>query len=364
MSKCINLICNKMTHCIKKTFLKDFKSLSLDDDSDTLKGKKFSKGIKGNTPYKIIQKSSFNSYAPQGDYKHLENYNIFKNFINKPLVKTYIEEIFLPNKEIKDFQIKKIKGIYHQIKDDLNALFTHLGMELKIPEAKYYLSSDTFDITCNPATQRDLDIYTPLLMLEWWIYPKKFIQKTSIKALTLVHDIEFRTESYTQDRKGCPEYKNTKSIVFSVDETNFAYIRIVLHHEFFHFIDFADDQSYDDDEFENLNEKGFEYGEGGDSERQWIKLDKNIRGFINHYSTTDLAEDRAEIYQYLIGCPDEALNNGDIIVRKKAKRIKDFLNNFDKEGIGNLKNNFWNDLIDFRKHYPYKEAVFQGNVSH
>ena len=364
MSKCINLICNKMTHCIKKTFLKDFKSLSLDDDSDTLKGKKFSKGIKGNTPYKIIQKSSFNSYAPQGDYKHLENYNIFKNFINKPLVKTYIEEIFLPNKEIKDFQIKKIKGIYHQIKDDLNALFTHLGMELKIPEAKYYLSSDTFDITCNPATQRDLDIYTPLLMLEWWIYPKKFIQKTSIKALTLVHDIEFRTESYTQDRKGCPEYKNTKSIVFSVDETNFAYIRIVLHHEFFHFIDFADDQSYDDDEFENLNEKGFEYGEGGDSERQWIKLDKNVRGFINHYSTTDLAEDRAEIYQYLIGCPDEALNNGDIIVRKKAKRIKDFLNNFDKEGIGNIKNNFWNDLIDFRKHYPYKEAVFQGNVSH
>ena len=364
MSKCINLICNRMTHCIKKTFLKDFKSLSMDEESDNLKGKKFNKGIKGNTPYKIIQKSSFNSYAPQGDYKHMENYNIFKNFINKPLVKRYIEEIFLPNKEIKDFQIKKITGIYHQIKDDLNALFTHLGMELKIPEAKYYLSSDTFDITCNPATERDLDIYTPLLMLEWWIYPKKFIQRTSIKALTLVHDIEFRTESYTQDRKGCPEYKNTKSIVYSVDETNFAYIRIVLHHEFFHFIDFADDQSYDDDEFESLNEGGFEYGEGGDSERQWIKLDKNVRGFINHYSTTDLAEDRAEIYQYLIGCPDEALNNGDIIVRKKAKRIKDFLNNFDNEGIGNIKNNFWNDLIDFRKHYPYKEAVFQGNVSH
>ena len=364
MSKCINLIYNRMTHCIKKTFLKDFKSLSIDEESDNLKGKKINKGIKGNIPYKIIQKSSFNSYALQGDYKHMENYNIFKNFINKPLVKTYIEEIFLPNKEIKDFQIKKIKGIYHQIKEDLNALFTHLGMELKIPEAKYYLSSDTFDITCNPATERDLDIYTPLLMLEWWIYPKKFIQRTSIKALTLVHDIEFRTDSYTQDRKGCPEYKNTKSIVFSVDETNFAYIRIVLHHEFFHFIDFADDQSYDDEEFESLNEGGFEYGEGGDSERQWIKLDKNMRGFINHYSTTDLAEDRAEIYQYLIGCPDEALNNGDIIVRKKAKRIKDFLNNFDKEGIGNIKNNFRNDLIAFRKHYPYKEAVFQGNVSH
>lgn len=364
MAKCINLLCNRMTHCIKKTFSKEFSSLSEEEEVSTLKGIKSNKINKGNTPYKIIQKSSFNSYAPQGNYKKLENYNIFKNFINKPLVKIYIEEIFLPNKEIKEFQVKKITGIYDQIKEDLEALFSHLGMELKIPEAKYYLSTDSFEITCSPATQRELDIYTPLLMLEWWIYPKKFIQKAEIKALTLVHDISFKTESYTQDRKGCPEYKNTKSIVFSVDENNFAYIRIVLHHEFFHFIDYADDKSYDDDEFENLNEEGFEYGEGGDSERQWIKLDKNMKGFINHYSTTDLAEDRAEIYQYLIGCPDEALNNGDIIVRKKAKRIQDFLNNFDKEGMGNPKNNFWNNLIDFRRKYPYKEAVFQGNASH
>ena len=362
MSKCICLVFNKMTDCIRKTFTKDLYKLSPDEDeSISLKG---SKNIKGNTPYKIIQKSSFNSYAPQGDYTKLENYNIFKNFIKKPLVKTYIEEIFLPNKLIKNFQIEKITGIYQEIKEDLNALFSKLGMELKIPEAKYYLSTDSFEITCNPATQRELDIYTPLLMLEWWIYPKKFIKKSSLKTITLVHNISFRTESYVQDRKGCPEYKNTKSIVFSVDETNFAYIRIVLHHEFFHFIDYADDQSYEDDEFEDLNEKGFEYGDGGDSEREWIKLDKDTKGFINHYSTTDLAEDKAEIYQYLIGCPDEALNNGDIIVRKKAKRIQDFLNDFDKEGMGNPQNNFWNNLIDFRSKYPYKEAVFQGNISH
>jgi hypothetical protein len=58
------------------------------------------------------------------------------------------------------------------------------------------------------------------------------------------------------------------------------------------------------------------------------------------------------------------LNNKDIIVRKKAKRIHDFINNFDKVGIGNIKNNFWSNLIDFRKQYPYKEQVFQGNINH
>ena len=58
------------------------------------------------------------------------------------------------------------------------------------------------------------------------------------------------------------------------------------------------------------------------------------------------------------------MKNNKVIVKKKAKRVQDFLNNFDKEGIGNLKNNFWNNLIDFRSKYPYKEAVFQGNAFH
>ena len=40
MSKCINLLCNKMTYCIKKTFTKDFSRLSEDEESDTLKDKK------------------------------------------------------------------------------------------------------------------------------------------------------------------------------------------------------------------------------------------------------------------------------------------------------------------------------------
>ena len=92
MSKCINVLLNKMTYCIKKTFLKDFSTLSEDEE---LKVPKSNKNNKGNTSYKIIQKSSFNSYAPQGNYKNLENYNIFKNFINKPLVKIYIEERYI-----------------------------------------------------------------------------------------------------------------------------------------------------------------------------------------------------------------------------------------------------------------------------
>ena len=310
----------------------------------------------------IIQKTSNNEFNLQGDFTKLENYDLFKKFLKIPLVKIYIEEIFLPNKEIKSFQLEKIKGIFKKIEKLLYQLFDRLNIKLNIPSNKFYLKSHSFDLEGDPATSSDLDCYTPLLFIEFWIYGKSFIKKSKLKKINLVHNIEYINSEYSQERAGCPEYDDTKSITYAIHEKNLAYIRIVLHHEFFHYIDYADDFNYDDDDWEKLNQKGFEYGEGGDTEREWIKLEKNQIGFINHYSTSSLAEDRAEIYQYLISCPDEALNNNDKIVSKKAKRIQEFLNNFDKDGIGNSKNNFWANLIDYRQKYVYKEKVFQGNI--
>ena len=40
----------------------------------------------------------------------------------------------------------------------------------------------------------------------------------------------------------------------------------------------------------------------------------------------------------------------------------DFVNKFDCDGFGSKKGNFWNNLIDFRKEFVYKESVYQGNV--
>ena len=310
----------------------------------------------------ILQKSSSNNFNLQGDFTKLENYDLFQKFLSIPLVQTYIEEVFRPNKEIKSFQLKKIEGIFKKIESLLYQLFTRLGLELVIPEYKSNLKSISFDLEGNPPTQSDLDCYTPILFMEFWIYGKSFIKQSKLKKIILLHNINYTNAEGTQDRAGCPEYDISKSITFAIREKNLAYIRIVLHHELFHFIDYADDQNFDDEGWEELNQKGFEYGEGGNTEREWIKLEKNVMGFINHYSTSALEEDRAEIYQYLISCPDEALNNNDVIVSKKAKRLQNFLNEFDKKGMGNEKKNFWANLIDYRQRYVYKERVFQGNV--
>ena len=314
---------NCLSCCMKYLNLnKCFKHyIHLNEDQDS------SPKNKGSSKIIILQKSSSNNFNVQGDFTKLENYDLFQKFLSIPLVQIYIEEVFRPNKEIKSFQLDKIEGIFKEIENLLYELFTRLGLKLIIPVSKYSLKSLTFDIEGDPPSKTDLD-----------------------------------NSEGTQDRAGCPEYDLTRSLTFAIREKNLAYIRIVLHHEFFHFIDYADDHYFGDDGWSELNQKGFEYGEGGDTEREWIKLEKNVMGFINHYSTSALEEDRAEIYQYLMSCPDEALNNNDIIVSKKAKRMQNFLNEFDRKGVGDEKNNFWANLIDYRQKYIYKEKVFQGNV--
>ena len=205
----------------------------------------------------------------------------------------------------------------------------------------------------------------PIFFLEWAIYPRSFIKCSKIKEIVLCNSINFYSFGKThipEYRAGCPETMMTNSLLFSLQERNFVYIRLVIHHELFHFIDWIDDYSYEDKKWNTFNMPGFKYGKGGQSERVWIQLDEHTKGFINHYSTTGSEEDRAEIYQYLIGCPDEALNHKDDIIVKKANHIKSFIVNFDKYGIGDKNKDFFNDLCDFRNKFPYKESVYTGCI--
>ena len=309
---------------------------------------------------KILQLTSNNEFLPQGIYENMENFDILKSFLSKPLVQIYFNELFRPNKNIKTFQYQKIKGIFKEMKSDFDNLFKRFKIKYKIPTSKFKIKTFSSKIESNPCENEDLDMFVPLFFLEFLIYPKSFIKNSKIKQIIFVHDIQFTTPFYSQERAGCPEYQQTKSLILAAAERNFLYIRIVMHHEFFHYVDWIDDNSYEDEIFEKLNEPNFKYGNGGEFEREWIKLEKGTKGFINHYSTTGLEEDRAEIYQYLIGDPDEALNNKDEIVRKKVKRIQEFVNKFDPNGMGNKNNNFWGNLIDFRRKFVYREQVYQG----
>jgi hypothetical protein len=72
-----------------------------------------------------------------------------------------------------------------------------------------------------------------------------------------------------------------------------------IHHEVFHMLDWeinARDYS-DDAEWQVLNPHGFTYGTRKESDIQ--------PGFVNTYATTNVYEDRASVFQYLMARPDE-----------------------------------------------------------
>lgn len=336
--------------CCKKLLSSSYSSIPRKEDNEN--------------PIQIFQMTDTNEMGPQGDFRKFENGDLIMAFLSKPLVKVYIDEIFRPNKSIKDFHYEKIKGIYKQIKPLIDELSKRIKLKFNIPKKKTKIKLFAYRIDTTPSTEVDLDNYMPIFFLEWAIYPKSFIKKTQLKEITFVHTIKFTSsfQDKTQYRAGCPETTITESLLLSTQERNFVYMRIVIHHELFHYIDWVDDYSYEDPVWAKFNVPGFKYGKGGEFEREWIQLDKHVRGFINHYSTSALEEDRAEVYQYLIGSPDEALNHKDEIVKKKANRIKEVLCKFDKDGIGNPDNYFFSHLKDYRSKFQYKESVFMGNV--
>lgn len=73
-----------------------------------------------------------------------------------------------------------------------------------------------------------------------------------------------------------------------------------LHHEIFHLFDHATVPGGDyrhDPEWERLNPRAFRY-----QPKPSLQIEP---GFINDYAKTDLAEDKASVFEYLMGYPDE-----------------------------------------------------------
>ena len=85
------------------------------------------------------------------------------------------------------------------------------------------------------------------------------------------------------------------------------YLCRVLHHEFFHIIDYRDDGDvYEDKAWAALNRPGFHYGTGGKNAQHVAsarELTEKFPGFLNYYATTGVEEDKAEVFANLIVDP-------------------------------------------------------------
>ncbi|MDX2090229.1 MAG: hypothetical protein SFX73_20385 [Kofleriaceae bacterium] len=71
----------------------------------------------------------------------------------------------------------------------------------------------------------------------------------------------------------------------------------VVHHEVFHLFDRATSGAKSDREWATLNPRGFEYRDPA------VSAATRPAGFVNTYATTNELEDRATVFEYLLGQP-------------------------------------------------------------
>ena len=92
-----------------------------------------------------------------------------------------------------------------------------------------------------------------------------------------------------------------------VDRPNSDYVRHVMHHEFFHIVDWSGASwRWRVPEWKKLNALKFQYGKGGHTMQQDAKswsLASGTPGFLNRYSRSSVAEDMAEMYAFLMTRP-------------------------------------------------------------
>jgi hypothetical protein len=190
------------------------------------------------------------------------------------------------------------------------------------------------------ADPKALHEYARLFVPEFSLYPADLVKRARLRRVVLCRDLSFAG----QRRNAVPDYEHdTLYLDVSRGTYNTRYLRKVIHHEFFHIIDYRDDGSvYADERWASLNPPGFKYGGSGRAAqdlRETSVLTTKYPGFLNHYSTTAVEEDKAEVFANLVVdlayVEDRALT--DRVLRAKVARMKELLAAFCPEMDGR----FW-----------------------
>jgi hypothetical protein len=220
-----------------------------------------------------------------------------------------------------------------------------LDVVLSRPELPVFpIVISTGKIHGKEADRKNIESYWPLLWSEWNLYPPELVEKAALKRIILCEDLAFENAAHvTQLRTALPDYEH-HDLYLDVQRgrENTLYVCEVIHHEFFHIIDWCADQDKDEDGWIALNPPGFTYLEGGETQQKnphTSELSDNP-GFLNEYSTSGLIEDKAEIFAHMVMDRKRVEQRGmtDGIIKGKMQKMQELLRRFCPQ----LDAQFWN----------------------
>ena len=187
------------------------------------------------------------------------------------------------------------------------------------------------------AVADDLRNYSRLFAAEFSLYALSLVKKTRLKRVIFCRTLSFAG----QRRTAIPDFEHD-DLYFDVEsgKADPIYLRKVIHHEFFHIVDLRDDgKLYEDERWKNLNPSEFKYGTGGKNAQNvsdTATLTEKYPGFLNHYSTTGVEEDKAEVFANLIVDAVYVAQRAqtDRVLSAKAERMKELVAEFCAEMDG------------------------------
>lgn len=175
-----------------------------------------------------------------------------------------------------------------------------------------------------------------LYIEEFSKYPRSLLRAVNLEWVAFVKGLRVaddpRAGTYLRFFRAV-DMKPAGGVVYDVQQGayNERYVRWVLHHEFFHFIDSRLDRSIEDRAWSRLNPKAFRYT--GVRASAPVLLDHPRAGVITSYSMKSMPEDRAEVFAALF--VDEAhprlrqIAQADPVVRSKVRLMMQLLRRID-----------------------------------
>ncbi len=201
-----------------------------------------------------------------------------------------------------------------------NTVLAALGVEVVVPGRAVQLESGASTLSAVPASKAATERALATLANELARYSAEFLRRARLHRLLLCTELHEGSVAIPS----LPNYHGT--LIVDVD-ADAPFLRRLVHHEIFHFADYADDdQLSHDPAWLGLNDHYFVYGDGGRFQREpgAGRFRSDLPGFVSRYATSGLEEDKAETFAMYMAAPDAfaALAASDPIVDAKWRAVK------------------------------------------
>mmetsp|Transcript_25485 Transcript_25485/g.42113 ORF Transcript_25485/g.42113 Transcript_25485/m.42113 type:complete len:398 (+) Transcript_25485:183-1376(+) len=190
-----------------------------------------------------------------------------------------------------------------------------------------------------PPDERRLRRTSELLSLEHIMYPRWFLAAFGLKMIFFCEELHYNA----QRRRDVPDL-GSGHLYIDVGDRAARRKRHSFHHELWHMIDYhlrGNSFNDPDPEWTLANPPGFRYGIGGkhmrhDSASSQLASAPSVE-FLNRYSTSSIAEDKAEVWAALM-CYQQILKSDALckkaeLLKKRVRAICDDLDEVWWEGV-------------------------------